>query len=310
MDKLKEFEQIRIQRAKKAKLFLGLGFGFLGLAIILLTLSFLLALEIEYTYILLMFALAVLIGAGGIVLLIVAAIYCAKWSNFFKNEVVKQLMINEYPNCTYSPSKGIDKEIFFEPAFFRRPDIYNSSNYLYAFYENVKIESADYLLQDRSRDSKGHVHYNTYAKGRFLRLSFCRSFKNTVKVTEKSGLFNFNFSTQYKKVELESVDFNKKFLTLSTDDQAAFFILTPQIQEEMLRLEKCFSGGIYFCFIENHLFIAINNNASSYSSNIFRPLSGDSLKKIIDEINIPKRFIDAFKLNREKYNMPNGNITI
>lgn len=310
MNKIEEFEQIRKQRAKKVKLFLGFGIGLLATAVILFITLFALSLTIEPIVVLVMFGITVVMGASGIVLLILAAVYSAKWANFFKKEVVKELMLNEYPNGLYNPNKGIDQELFFAPSFFHKPDIYNSNDYLKAIYEDVVIESADYILQDRHRDSKGHVTYSTYAKGRFLCLSFVRSFENVVKVTEKSGLFNFNFSAEYKKIELESVDFNKKFLTLSTDDQAAFFILTPQIQEEMLRLEKCFSGGIYFCFLKNHLFIAINNNADSYSSSVFKPLNNDGLKKIIDEINIPKRFIDAFKLNREKFNMPTGNTSI
>lgn len=304
MKSIEQFEQIRQEKAKKVKLFIILASSFYATFLLILIFGFVVLQSDNLSNApLILGCFGTLFMIMGLIFLVLIIVNCVQWSNFFKNEIVKTLMENEYPNCSYLKDKGIDKELFFEPAFFHKPDIYKSNNFLKATYEDILIESADYTLQDRHQDSKGNVSYQTYAQGRFFCFSFNRTFNEVVKVCEKSGPFNFSFNTKLKKVELESVEFNKKFSTTSSSPQAAFYILTPQVQEELLRLERSFKGGIFFCFKENHLYVAINNFSSSYSSNVFRPLEGETLKTITNEIRVPKRFVDSLKLNREKFNM-------
>ena len=69
----------------------------------------------------------------------------------------------------------------------------------------------------------------------------------------------------------------------------------------MLRLESCFKGNIMFCFNVDHLYIAVNDGKDSFVSDLFKSISKENISKLVEEIEIPLNFINALKLNREKY---------
>ena len=51
---------------------------------------------------------------------------------------------------------------------------------------------------------------------------------------------------KYKKVKLESVQFNKKFKTYATSEHNAFYVLTPHFMEALMAFEQKNKGKIYF----------------------------------------------------------------
>ena len=297
MDKLENFEIERKKYLKKVRLFMWIAIGSFIAFFILFFCGIIITIEDSPSLLVLFFCGILFLVSTFFAVL--STIYSKKWKIYFKNNIVKVLIEKEYPNCEFSESNGFSFEEFYEPKFFAKTDRYLSSNYMKAVYKDILIRASDFELQRRQQNEKGSSYYVTVAKGRMYILTFDRVFENIVKVTEKTGLLNFNF-TSMKKVEMESVEFNKKFLTLSTDDLAAFYVLTPQIQETMLNIEKQFKGTIYYCFKDNHLFIAINNGEESFKCSVFTPLN--NLDKVLNEIRIPQKLVDAFKLDREKFN--------
>lgn len=237
----------------------------------------------------------------GIVMLIKTIVMTTKWKRYFADVILLQLIEGIYPDYKFDPFGGISQKVLMEPKFFMKPDRYTYGNYLEATYGTTSFSMSDYNLERLHSDSKGHTYYATYAKGRFFLFTFERDFENIVKVVEKTLFSRLNF-TGLDKVELESVDFNKKFMTVASDQMAAFYILTPQVQEQMMKLESMFGGKIYFCFMNNHLYIAVDDSKSSFKFGLFTPLTNAGMNGIVEELSIPKYFIDSLKLNREKYN--------
>lgn len=255
------------------------------------------------------------IGIAGIALSIIFFFLMGratkKWNVIYSNEILPGFIEATYPGARYVPNTGFALNVLMYPEFFARPDRYLSGNYLSSKVEDISFEMADYELQMEQRDKDGHVDYQTYAKGRFIVLTFNRNFKSKLKILEKS--FSFRIGSTHKglkAVELESVDFNKKFNTYSDDATAAFYILTPQMQEKMLGLEKQFKGEMYYMFDDNHLYIAVNDSQASFKYPLFSNFDEEGLNKAMKELLVPKTFIDTLSLNADKFTEDTFDYTI
>lgn len=296
MDELvAKFENYRKEGWKKCFFFLLFGGISLGLGLFFFIVPF----DKFASYI-----LAIVLGAIGVILLIIGTIRKKKALAELKSKVLLELMSKNYEDVHYDMRQGISRGSFMEPNFFVSPDRYHSSNMFEAKYQTTKFSMSDYKLEKESRSNNSNS-YKVYAQGRFFLFDFERDFENVVKVLEKNKFVSgqaSNFMTGLKKVELESIEFNKKFQTLSTDQTAAFYILTPQVQEQIMELEKKFSGQIYFCFQKHYLYVAVNDKRTSFKISLFAKITAKDIEQIEKEILFPKVFVDCLKLNREKYN--------
>lgn len=298
---INKYEPERVEVAKKCGILLGVGIGLMILAFVFFAIGS--ACEVVALFIVGFISIVI-----GIILIVVSTIKGNKFKAKLQKELLSAIMMKTYEDITYFPNKGIDEATLMKPNFFVKADRFTSSNLFNARYETTKFTMSDYQIEKMRVYSDGknvNTQYQVVARGRFFVFDFERDFKNTVKVLEKAFFASgkaSNLLSGLSKVELESIEFNKKFQTLSNDQTTAFYILTPQVQEKMLELEQLFHGEIYFCFDKHYLYIAVNDHKSSFSISLYKKISDEVLNRIVKEVSIPKSFIDALKLNREKYN--------
>lgn len=76
--------------------------------------------------------------------------------------------------------------------------------------------------------------------------------------------YSINNSVFRHKVQLESIQFNEKFHTYCQDEHTAFYIITPQLEESMMNIEKSFPGEITFIFREEELVVLISGHLCEY----------------------------------------------
>jgi len=293
---LEEFENQRKMRAKPARIFKIVGIVSFILAIVFFFVvgTILKDGEENWPYILgvICFTLA-LIG------LIVTSTAQAKWKNEFAKQIMPEILKDLYGGGSYSPKGRIDKKTFNKPKFFGHYDTYKADNLLEAKYGNVAFKMEDYKLTETHSNGK-QTTTTVVGQGRFFVFDFERDFEHSVKILEKSfGSYGKGFGQN--AIQLENVAFNKKFLTLCDDELTAFYILTPQFQEKLMELESSFKGQIYFLFEEHYLYVAVNDSNTSFKISLFKPLDNEHLQSILRDIALPKAFIDALKLNRDKY---------
>jgi len=243
----------------------------------------------------------IILFALGLIAVIFASLIGRSLSIRFRQEIVRILVENAYPDGDYSLAGGVDINILMTPRFFAYPDRHHEANLIRGTCMDLPFTMNDYRLERRVKNSRGNVSYQTYSKGRFLTFKFKRTFGEIVKVMEKAMFFNINFGP-LTKMETESFAFNKKFMTLASDELTAFYILTPQIQERLLSYEKKFRGKIYYAFISNTCYIAIEDSVDSFAVSIAKPLSVANLVPIQSYIELPKRFIDDLGLDSSKFN--------
>ena len=288
-EKIKEFELYRQQVCKKANIFLAVG-------IVLVIAGFLLIISLELP----VFVLAIVFG---FVFIGINSSLKNKLSKEFKQKFVINLVKEIYPNSTYNPNVGIAVERIMEPGLFKRPDRYFLEDYLASSYEGVGFEMCDFTFQERhvTYDSKGHARttYETYAKGRFMIFDFAREFNQVLKVVENAYL---GLNTRgLEKIETESIDFNKKFKTYTSDGVTAFYVLTPQIQLKLLELESKFKGSIFFAYMRGKLYVAITDGVSMLDINASKKLSLETLQILESQLILPASIINELGLSDSKF---------
>ena len=291
-EKLAQFEAYRKQEFKKANMFSV--FGVLGIILgMILFMGF-----DQFPF------LGMLLFIGGAIVVGVGASIKSKVQKKFKEEFIVNLVKETYPGCTYNPKMGLDLKELMEPGFFRRPDRYFSEDLLIAEYEGIPFTMVDYTFQDerRTTDSKGHtrVTYVTYAKGRHMVFDFKREFNQVVKVLETRGL-GANVRG-LEKIDTESINFNEKFDTYTSDSLTAFYVLTPQIQEKLLELETKFKGSIFFAFMNGKFYLSINDNVDTLDMSLKGEINEQTLDHIRAQLNVPAAVIHELKLSGDKYN--------
>lgn len=221
----------------------------------------------------------------------------------FKKMFIPELLTDLYPDAKYFDGKGIEIRTILYPGFFKSPDRSSTKDYFTASYKGVPFEMSDYDLQEehRSTDSQGHttVTYQTYAKGRMIVIDFKREFDGIVKVMETKWL---GASTHgLKKVETESLEFNKKFSTYSTDALKTFYILTPQVQLKLLEMEKKFKGSIFFSFDHGKFYVAINDSRGTMDFSLKKELSQEMIDNLSNQLMVPAAVINELKFDSDKY---------
>lgn len=288
-ERLEAFELHRQQVCKKANTYLLIGIVLLVLGLVLMFLS---GIQV--------FLLLIVIG---VILIIVNSSMKSSLSRKFKSEFVVSYVKEMYPDSIYNPNVGIDKERILESGFFKRPDRWHLEDYLKAAYDGVDFEMSDFTFEERhvTTDGKGNTRttYVTYAKGRFMIFDFKREFNQVLKVAETTYL---GLNTRgLEKVETESLDFNKKFKTYTSDPLTAFYVLTPQIQLKLLELESKFKGSIFFGYMKGKLYIAITDGISILDIDASKKISEDTMAILESQLMLPASIINELGLSSEKF---------
>jgi len=242
-------------------------------------------------------------GAGAIVGAVGGGTF-AKLKSRFKTEVLTAFFEENLPGIQYHPFSGLMELDVYQTEFLKRADRFHSEDLLQGQLEEVDFASSDVRLEERhvQHTKNGtRVYYVPYFVGRVFMFTFNKPFEGHLQVLESgSPLSGRNF----KKVELESIDFNKKFRTFSTNELSAFYVLTPDIMEAINELEKRNPGRIGLSFTGKNLYIAINNNRDTFEIQLFRRIDKQMMDGFKRDLMVIKDFIHTLKLNTKVFQTP------
>lgn len=217
----------------------------------------------------------------------------------FKHEFLVDIIKNALPETTYIPEQGLSEHEVYQTEFLKRADRYHSEDLMYGKIEDVAFRASDVKLEERhvQHTKNGtRVYYVAYFLGRVFHFTFNKPFEGYLQVLESGSPLS---NRGYKKVEMESVDFNKKFRTFSTNDLSAFYVLTPDIMERIMDLEKSHPGRIGFSFTGENLYIAINNNKDTFELKMFKPVDDQMIDEFKKDLLAVKEIVLLLKLNNK-----------
>jgi len=242
----------------------------------------------------------------GFIIAAVAAIFLgigyfnfSKISKEFKNKYLRDLINNTFEDANYFPKRGVDVSQVYNSDLVKKADRHHTEDLITGKVEEVSFITSDVKLEERRvRHTKNgtQVYYVTYFLGRFFEFDFPKDFKSKILVTEGSI---FTWFSKYKKIELESVDFNKKFKTYTMNEHDTFYVLTPHLMESILKLEAHNPGSLGLTFTGNKLYILINNNINTFELKLFRTIDMSVIKGLERDLSVIKEIVQELKLNRK-----------
>lgn len=241
----------------------------------------------------------------GILILLVGIIFDIKGvSQFnkikkrFKIEVLKPLFESIVPGITYDPDQGLDASLVYEIEYIKKASRYHSEDYLSGEMNGVKFQSSDVKLEEmhpRHTKNGTQEYYVTYFLGRVFKFDFNKKFIGSLEVLEKQT----PQSKTYHKVELESIQYNEIFKTFTSNDETAFYVLTPQMIEALIQLEDRHHGDIGLFFKGQYMYITIHNKLDTFDLKLFKDVDKSVIQTSKDDLLLIKDIVQALKLNED-----------
>ena len=240
---------------------------------------------------------------GGIAVLgglVFAGIGFSKFSALskrFKVDVLTGLVSTFVDDGYFNPNQGLSQADVYATEFLKHADRFHSEDFLSGSMDGVRFISSDVKLEERHVEHTKNgtrTYYVTYFLGRIFEFEFNKSFDGYLQVLESGRPTN---NRGYNKVKLESVQFNKKFKTYTTNDHSAFYVLTPHFMEALMSFEQSNKGNVSFSFLGSKLYIGINNFRDTFELQMFRTLDERVFDEFKRDLLVIKTVITELKLN-------------
>lgn len=165
----------------------------------------------------------------------------------------------------------------------------------------VDFEFFEARLEQRRRttDSRGRTRtrWITVFSGQCLRFQFHKDFHGKTLILRDAGFLNMlRRGRGLEEVKLESNMFEQAFQVYSTDQVEARYLLTPDLMQRLINLEKVFHGSKLRCaFQDGELFIALEGGNLFEPGSLFTPLDNpDRVRELLDDFAAIFNLIDSF----------------
>lgn len=256
------------------------------------------ALLITLSYMQAFAIIGIIFLVSGVILLLVGGGKFSSVSKQFKNKYLKEMMSEWIENGKYEPAYGLSNAQVLESEFMPRSDRFHSEDLISGTIDGVSFVSSDIKLEERrTRHTKNgtQTYYVTIFMGQMYVFDFNKTFEGALQVLES---LRPSSRRKYEKVKLESIDFNKKFTTYSTNAHSAFYVLTPHFMESLMKIEKNHPGKIAFSFIGTKMYMGINNNKDMFKIHMFRKIDEALIESFKEDLKIIYDLVDDLKLNK------------
>lgn len=235
---------------------------------------------------------------AGIVLLILGTLASREYENDYKQLIAKHVLQACFDDADYFPAKGFTKEEFRAARLIRwRSDFsYWSEDLITGQYEGVEFKQSDVrITHTTGGDNKKTV---VDVDGRLVQFHYRKTMNSRILIV--TDTHDAVLEQGLSKVEMEDVDFNRKFDVYSKDGHSVYYLLTPPFMEYLKKLCE-FDRNIYISFDGEDLYIL-----RSGKGGIFVPPKGKldvhrEVEKSTQELNEIIKIIEILKLEDKAY---------
>ncbi|MEP2776762.1 MAG: DUF3137 domain-containing protein [Luteolibacter sp.] len=212
---------------------------------------------------------------GGIVFSVMGGGAKKGYRERYKAEVFAKAVKLAVPGMDYFPTSSVPKETFEAGGLFNsRIDRYTGEDCFRGKTEDTELLFSELHVQRRETrtDSKGRTttHWVTVFKGIYLVADFHKHFTCRVKIVPDVAEATFGWIGRKLQgvtgnlIRLENPDFEKAFKVTATDQQAAMYLMTPDMQERFLTLRNDWSKDIRAVLMDSTLHLAIPQRTDGF----------------------------------------------
>lgn len=256
--------------------------------------------------------------AGGVLLITGFIFYSRANTKFtayrynFKQNIVSIALkfVDESLNIDYT--RGLtESDFIYSRLFSKEPDRYRSEDQVSGRAGKTEFSFSELHAEYKTVTQTKHgrrEHWHTIFKGIVFYADFNKNFNGITVVRPKDAGAALGawisktipvFSTSNKQlVALENPEFSSEFITYSTDQVEARYILTPSLMERLCALNKRCRYTISLSFIGSKVFIAFPLDKDYFEPPVYKSLLETSfLDEDIDVIRFMYGIIKNLDLN-------------
>lgn len=217
--------------------------------------------------------------------------------NDYKAYVIEQSIAPIVDEIVYEPNFGIPKNVLRDAHVVRFGNRYHTEDLVTGKYHGVYFVQADL-------DSEAKSKHNTtiFFKGKWVIIKYPKAFAGTVTVIDKDYKYRVKKNKWLDSVALENETFNNMFITESSDQHLAFYLLTPQLMERLMYIKQSAHGSVVLCFKDGYLHIGVNDYKDTFEPNYKQlNLYGD-IEKFKYEFSLVSGLIEILDVDKSVYN--------
>ncbi len=214
----------------------------------------------------------------------------------YKNEFTRAALENVLDEFEYECHRGFEEGDVYDFCLVSLVDIFKSKDYIKAKYKGVKFELADVSIINIQNDKLEETPF----KG--IMIKFDISLKNVTELQVFTDNFKYRADTErvMKTVEMEDVDFNKKFDVYSAKEEDAFYVLTPAFMEKLKELGNRHKS-LALNFRDDMLCVGINTYEDMFDFNLEKEIDFiEELKRVRQNIQDIFDIIDILEIDKGK----------
>ena len=296
-DKLTEADMVELVDASRRARTKGIVKTVIGILIMLL--AFLLAEDKEEGDLLYSAGVIVTVIGGGFLCagLITLKVYKGHIKEQLSRSVVPQVLSEIFDDVEYDAYRHISPEVIYASGAFPFGfDKASGGDYIKASYRGVGLELCDLMLEEEVRttstDSDGNSTSDTSNRivfvGQWLILDFHKELSADLGVYE--GL-----RKRYDQIETENAEFNKRYGISCDSVHDAFYILTPNMMEHIMAMDRRAGGKVYLRFLrEGKIHVAVHSRRDHFEVGNLNDADLATLRlKFRSEVRYVTELIDA-----------------
>ena len=284
--KLTEADMVELVDASRRARTKGIVKTVIGILIMLL--AFLLAEDKEEGDLLYSAGVIVTVIGGGFLCagLITLKGYKGHIKEQLSRSVVPQVLSEIFDDVEYDAYRHISPEVIHASgAFPFAYDKVSGGDYIKASYRGVGLELCDLVLEEArttSTDSDGNSTSDTKTitvfVGQWLILDFHKELRK-----------------QYDQIETENAEFNKRYGISCDSVHDAFYILTPNMMEHIMAMDRRAGGKVYLRFLrEGKIHVAVHSRRDHFEVGNLNDANLATLQlKFRSEVRYVTELIDA-----------------
>lgn len=228
-----------------------------------------------------------------------------EYATVYKRTIVTKVMSEKIDKLSYEPRMGFPKEFISGTGFMVMGNRYKTEDLITGSYKDVNFRRADVVIEDHRSNGK-NSYTVTYFKGRWMVFNFNKNFSKELQIIQrgfgytnkKKSIFTAAANRRHK-VEFENEQFNNMYECLCQDEQEAFYLITPHIQEALMNFNRVIDGKLMLGFRGNVVNVAIENGKDMLEPSLFKTVSYENdVLPILQERNVIQNFVDIINIDR------------